>query len=127
MYLSGSAGTAPILFGGGRATRLAEDQVERHPEDGQDDPGGPERKGCAAGEVATAPERSDQEEEGAQHRQPVVRSAAPGQLGGEDPAEAGQLHQDDEGERREQREGGSGGEARHTSPVASGPPPVTPS
>src|ERR1700674_487776 len=39
MYFSGSAVTAPILFGGGWAERLTEDQVQGHAEDGQYDPG----------------------------------------------------------------------------------------
>src|SRR2546428_13821886 len=125
MYFSESAATAPILFGDGRATRLAEDQVERHPEDGEHDAGGPEREGGATGEVAAAPERPDQEEEGAQHRQPVGGSAAPGQLRREDGAQAGQVHHADEGKRREQGVGGSSVEPRHTSPAAIGPPPIT--
>src|SRR5437763_14055872 len=125
MYLSGSAATAPILFGGGRATRRAQDQVERHPEDGQHNPGGPEGKGGAAGEVTTAPERPDQEKESAQHRQPVGGSAAPGQLRGEDTAQAGQVHQAAESERWEQRVGGSGVEPRRTPAAARGPPRIT--
>src|SRR6266850_2304960 len=102
MYFSGSAVTAPILFGGGRAGRVTQDQVERHPEDGQDNPRGAEREGSATREIASAPQRPDQKEEGAQHRQPVGGPSAPGQLRGEDAPQAGQIHQADQGKGREQ-------------------------
>src|SRR5437899_12950765 len=125
MYFSGSAVTAPILFGAGRAGRLTEDQVQRYPEDRQHDSGGSEGKGGATGKVATAPERSDEEEKGAQHRQPVGGSAAPGQCGREDGSETDQIYEDDQPEGQDERVGGSGVEPRHTSPAAIGPPPIT--
>src|ERR1700730_2743055 len=122
MYFSESAAKAPILFGGVRARRLTEDQVQRNPENGQDGAGGREGEGGATRKVATAPERPHQEEERAEHRQPVGWPAGPGQLRGQDAAETGQVHDAD------QREGQwvpGTGESRHPSPAAIGPPPIT--
>src|ERR1700694_2707542 len=60
MYFSGSAAKAPILFGGVRAGRMAEDQVQRNPENGQHRAGGRGGEGGATraastGTTATAP------------------------------------------------------------------------
>src|SRR6202171_1380276 len=125
MYFSGSAVTAPILFGGGWAERLTEDQVQGHAEDGQYDPGGPKREGGATREVTTTPEHPDEKEKRAQHRQPVGGPAAPGQFRREDAAQTGDKNQADQGEGREQRVCGSGVELRHSSSAAIGPPPLT--
>src|ERR1700724_3449394 len=103
MYFSGSAATALILFGGRRAARLPEDQGQRHPENGQHDAGGAEGEGGATRKVSTAPQRSDQEEKRAQHRQPVGGPSAPGQLHREHTAQTGEVDENDQGERREQR------------------------
>src|ERR1700737_2659500 len=125
MYFSGSAAKAPILFGTRRAGRLTEDQVEGYPEDRQHDAGGREAEGGATGKVATAPERPDEEEERAQHGQPVGGPAGPGQLRGQDAAETGQIHQADQRERQVERMRGRGVEPGHPSPAAIGPPPIT--
>src|SRR5713101_1618216 len=126
MYLSDwSLATAPILFGAGLAGRRTEDQVQRHAEDGEHDPGADEGEGGSAREVATAPQRADQEEKRAQHRQPVGGSPPPGEHRGEEAAETGQVDQRNQGEGRKQGVLGGSVERRHTSPAAIGPPPIT--
>src|SRR5213080_4714111 len=125
MYFSArSTATATILFAAGSTQRRPEDQVQRHAEDGEDDPSGQEREGGASRQVTATPQGAKQEAERAQDHQPVRRPTAPRQLGGEHSTQAGQIHQSDEGEGRQQRMLGGGVKQAHPS-AAIGPPPIT--
>src|SRR5438876_11425767 len=126
MYFSSlSTATATILFAAGLTQRRAEDQVQRHAEDGEDDPGGQEREGGASRQVTAAPQRAQQEAKRAQDHQPVRRSTTPGQLGGEHPTQAGQIHQGDQGAGRQQRMLSGSVKQTHPSLAAIRPPPIT--
>ena len=70
--------------------------------------------------IQKAWERAQQEAKGAQDHQPVRRPTAPRQLGGEHSTQAGQIHQSDEGEGRQQRMLGGGVKQTHPS-AAIGP------